>query len=138
MLLLDVATTSDDVGSTSSRLTKVAHIAELLTRAAPDAAVVAIVVSWLSGELRQRQIGVGWAALRSRPPAASHPSLTVAGVDAAFSDIGGVSGKGAQARRAALLGSLLAAATDAEQTFLVRLAAPLRPGCRPPSPRRQP
>ncbi|OBK72575.1 ATP-dependent DNA ligase [Mycobacterium sp. 1165178.9] len=121
MLLLDVATTSDDVGSTSSRLIKVARIADLLTRAAPDAAVVAIVVSWLSGELRQRQIGVGWAALRSRPPAASHPSLTVAGVDATFSDIGAVSGKGAQARRAALLRALFAAATDAEQMFLLRL-----------------
>lgn len=121
MLLIDVATTSTDVGSTSSRLTKVARIAGLLTRAAPDAAVVAVIVSWLSGELRQRQIGVGWAALRSRPPPATDPSLTVAGVDAAFSDIGAVSGKGAQARRAALLDALFAAATDSEQTFLVRL-----------------
>ncbi len=75
MLLLDVATTSTDVGSTTSRLTKVAHIAALLRRAAPDAALVAIIVSWLSGELRQRQIGVGWAALRSRPPAAPQASL---------------------------------------------------------------
>ncbi|BCZ20231.1 ATP-dependent DNA ligase [Mycobacterium senriense] len=121
MLLIDVAMTSTDVGSTSSRLTKVAHIAGLLTRAAPDATVVAVIVSWLSGELRQRQIGVGWAALRSRPPAASHASLTVAGVDATFSEIGAVSGKGAQARRAALLDALFAAATDTEQTFLVRL-----------------
>ncbi len=121
MLLLDVATTSADVGSTSSRLTKVAHIAGLLARAAPDAELVAVIVSWLSGELRQRQIGVGWAALRSRPPAASQASLTVAGVDATFSEIGAVSGKGAQARRAALLSTLFAAATDTEQTFLVRL-----------------
>ncbi|OBB88550.1 ATP-dependent DNA ligase [Mycobacterium colombiense] len=121
MLLIDVATTSTDVGSTSSRLTKVTHIAGLLTRAASDAAVVAIIVAWLSGELRQRQIGVGWAALRSRPPAASHASLTVAGVDATFSEIGAVSGKGAQARRAALLDALFAAATDTEQTFLLRL-----------------
>lgn len=121
MLLIDVATTSTDVGGTSSRLTKVTHIASLLTRAAPEAAVVAVIVSWLSGELRQRQIGVGWAALRSRPPASSHPSLTVAGVDAAFAEIGAVSGKGAQARRAALLDALFAAATDTEQTFLVRL-----------------
>ncbi|MGB9303008.1 MAG: ATP-dependent DNA ligase, partial [Mycobacterium sp.] len=73
MLLLDVATTSAEVGGTSSRLTKVAHIAELLQRAAPDTELVAIIVSWLSGELRQRQIGVGWAALRSRPAAAAHP-----------------------------------------------------------------
>lgn len=121
MLLLDVATTSSDVSSTSSRLTKVAHIADLLRRAAPDGALVAVIVSWLSGELRQRQIGVGWAALRSRPPAAPHASLTVGGVDATFSDIGAVSGKGAQARRAALLNALFGAATDIEQAFLLRL-----------------
>ncbi|OBI37731.1 ATP-dependent DNA ligase [Mycobacterium colombiense] len=121
MLLLDVAATSIDVGGTSSRLTKVAHIADLLGRAAPDPESVATIVSWLSGELRQRQIGVGWASLRTRPPAASEPGLTVAGVDATFSEIGAVSGKGAQARRAALLDALFAAATDAEQTFLLRL-----------------
>lgn len=121
MLLLDVAKASTDVGSTSSRLRKVAHIADLLARAAPDPALVMIVVSWLSGELRQRQIGVGWAALRSRPPPASHATLTVGAVDATFSEIGAVSGKGAQARRAALLTNLFAAATEAEQTFLLRL-----------------
>ena len=113
--------TSLDVGGTSSRLTKVAHIADLLRRAAPDPELVAIIVSWLSGELRQRQIGVGWASLRSRPPAASHPALTVAGVDATFAEIGAVSGKGSQARRAELVAGLFAAATETEQTFLLRL-----------------
>jgi ATP-dependent DNA ligase I len=121
VLLHDVVATSVDVGATSSRLTKVAHIADLLRRAASDPESVAITVSWLSGELRQRQIGVGWAALRSRPPAAPHPALTVAGVDAAFTEIGAVAGKGAQARRAELLSALFAAATEAEQTFLLRL-----------------
>jgi len=121
VLLLDVATTWLDVGGTSSRLAKVAHIANLLRRGAPDPELVAITVSWLSGELRQRQIGVGWASLRSRPPAASHPALTVTDVDAAFSEIGAVTGKGAQARRAELLAMLFAAATETEQTFLLRL-----------------
>ncbi len=121
VLLLDVATTSLDVGSTSSRLTKVAHIADLLRRAAPEPELVAIIVSWLSGELRQRQIGVGWASLRSRPPAAANPTLTVAAVDATFSEIGAVSGKGSAARRAELVAGLFAAATETEQTFLLRL-----------------
>lgn len=121
MLLLDVAKASTAVGGTSSRLRKVAHIADLLGRAAPDAALVTIVVSWLSGELRQRQIGVGWAALRSLPPPASNAALTVVGVDATFAEIGAVSGKGAQARRAGILATLFAAATETEQTFLLRL-----------------
>jgi DNA ligase-1 len=121
VLLVDVASTSLNVGSTSSRLTKVAHIAELLRRAAPDPKLVAIIVSWLSGELPQRQIGVGWASLRSRPPAATDPALIVTDVDATFSEIGAVSGKGSQARRAELVAGLFAAATETEQTFLLRL-----------------
>lgn len=121
VLLLEVVATSADVGATSSRLTKVARIADLLTRAAADPELITIVVSWLSGELPQRQIGVGWASLRSRPPAAAQPELTVSGVHTTFTAIGAVSGKGSQVRRAELLTTLLAAATESEQTFLVRL-----------------
>jgi DNA ligase-1 len=121
VLLIDVASTSLNVGATSSRLTKVVHIAALLTRANSDPESVAIIVSWLSGELRQRQIGVGWASLRSRPPPAPLALLTVTGVDATFTEIGAVSGKGAQARRAELIAKLFAAATVAEQAFLLRL-----------------
>jgi DNA ligase-1 len=47
--------------------------------------------------------------------------LTVADVDAAFSEIGAVSGKGSQARRADLVAGLFAAATETEHTFLRRL-----------------
>ena len=63
MLLIDVATASADVGATSARLAKIARIADLLARAAEqsDPKLVPVVVSWLSGELPQRQIGVGWA-----------------------------------------------------------------------------
>ena len=83
--------------------------------------MVAVVVSWLSGELPQRQIGVGWAALRSLPAPAAEPSLTVLEVDAGFTEIGAVAGKGSQARRAELVTGLFAAATEQEQTFLRRL-----------------
>lgn len=122
MLLVDVACASAEVGAAPARLAKVARIAELLTRAADaDAGLVAIVVSWLSGELPQRQIGVGWAALRSTPPPAMGPGLTVASVDATFTAIGAVAGPGSQARRAQLVADLFSAATDVEQTFLRRL-----------------
>ena len=121
MLLIDVATTSVEVGGSAARRAKIARIAELLGRAKSDPALVTIVVAWLSGELPQRQIGVGWAALRSIPPAAAQPSLTVHGVDATLSAIGAVSGKGSQARRAELVAGLFASATEVEQTFLRRL-----------------
>src|ERR1700755_1010129 len=121
--LIDVATASAEVGATAARPAQTARTADLLrtARAEADAKLIAVVVSWLSGELPQRQIGVGWAALRSLPPAAAEPSLTVSGVDATFSKIGAVSGKGSQARRAELVSGLFASATEVEQTFLRRL-----------------
>jgi DNA ligase-1 len=123
MLLEVVATASADVGAASARLAKTARLVELLANAAQegDARQVAVIVSWLSGELPQRQIGVGWAALRSLPQPAAEPELTVVGVDATFTEIGGVAGKGSQGRRAELLAGLFAAATAGEQIFLRRL-----------------
>ena len=96
-----------------------AALAEALRAASADE--VPVLVAYLSGELPQRQIGVGWAALRSVPAPASVASLTVLGVDAAFTRIGGVSGKGSAAERKRLVGELFAAATAEEQYFLVRL-----------------
>ena len=121
MLLGDVVDTSSEVGASSSRLAKVSRLADLLRSTRDDPALVEIVVSWLSGELPQRQIGVGWAALRSLPAPAEAAALTVPAVDAAFTDIGAVAGKGSQARRAALLAGLFGAATASEQIFLRRL-----------------
>ena len=121
MQLVDVAVASADVGAQASRLAKVARIAELLDATAADAHEVAVVVSWLSGELPQRQIGVGWAALRALPSPAGEPSLTVSDVDATFTEIGAVAGMGSQKRRADLVAELFSAATTVEQTFLRRL-----------------
>jgi DNA ligase-1 len=119
VLIHDVATASAEVGATSSRLAKTARIADVLRAAGPDEA--AVVVSWLSGELPQRQIGVGWAALRSLPEPADEASLTVTGVDGAFTTIGTTSGPGSKARRAEQLGAVFGAATEVEQVFLRRL-----------------
>src|ERR1700709_2790439 len=98
VLLIDVVTVSSEVGAASSRLAKVARIADLLraTERDGDARDVAVVVSGLSGELPQRQIGVGWASLKSLPAPAGAPSLVVSEVDATLSEIGAVAGKGSQ------------------------------------------
>lgn len=123
MQLLDVATASADVGASSSRLAKTARLADVLRTAAAggDPDLVAVVVSWLSGELPQRQIGVGWASLRALPEPAAQPTLAVAEVHARFSEIGAVAGKGSQARRAELVADLFGRATGVEHAFLRRL-----------------
>lgn len=122
-MLADVAAASSDIAGASARLAKIDRIATLLaaTAADGDARAVAVTVSWLSGELPQRQIGVGWAALRSLPMPAEAPTLTITGVDTAFTEIKGIAGKGSQALRAESVRNLFGAATDTEQTFLRRL-----------------
>ncbi|MGB8404849.1 MAG: ATP-dependent DNA ligase [Mycobacterium sp.] len=120
MMLADVALASAEVSSAAARSAKIKRIAEVLTATA-DPVTIAVVVDWLSGELPQRQIGVGWAALRSLPPPADHAVLTVTDVDGALSTIKAVSGPGSVAKRAQLLQALFGAATTAEQTFLRRL-----------------
>jgi ATP-dependent DNA ligase I len=118
-LLTEIAETSRAVAATSARLAKRDLLAGCLRRADPEE--VAIAVAYLSGELPQRQIGVGWAALRERPAPAAEPSLTVAEIDAAFTAIGQISGKGSVATRKALLADLFARATVEEHDFLLRL-----------------
>jgi ATP-dependent DNA ligase I len=129
----ELAEASAAVAATPARNEKIAALAELLQRAGPDE--VAPVVSWLSGELTQRQIGVGWALLRDRPeevsetledvsaetPGAPEASLTVADVESAFTAIGTLSGPGSVAARRAAVRDLFARATADEQTFLRRL-----------------
>lgn len=121
MLLIDVATASADVGAASARLAKIARIADLLNQSDGDGHQIAVAVAWLSGDLPQRQIGVGWAALRSLPAPTTAPTLTVSDVDARFTEIGAVAGPGSQARRAGLVAAVFGSATEVEQTFLRRL-----------------
>jgi DNA ligase-1 len=145
MLLQRVVRTSAAVTGSSGRLAKIAEIAGLLREVAP--AEIPIAVAFLSGELTQRQIGVGYAAIvdllgpaagaaaetsaddagralpagLAAPPA--EPALTLAQADSAFGAIGALTGPGSQAERRQLLGELLSRATEEERQFLIRLIA---------------
>jgi ATP-dependent DNA ligase I len=119
VLLDEVAGTSAAVATSPARLAKVERLAACLRRLEP--AEVHPAVAFLSGELRQRQIGVGWAALRDAPAPAATPSLTLAEVDAAFERIGRLAGPGSQAERRRLVAELFGRATAAEQRFLIGL-----------------
>src|SRR6202044_317577 len=120
MLLAEIVTVSEQVAATSGRLAKIAALAEALREAGP--VEVPIAVAYLSGDLPQRQIGVGWATLREAASvSADTPTLTLAEVDAAFSAIGAVSGAGSVAARRALVSELFSQAIIAEQQFMIRL-----------------
>ena len=134
MLLDSVVRTSAAVAATSGRLAKISLIADLLVRV--PAAEIEVAVSFLSGDLTQRQIGVGYAALTdllggygeaavpaALPPPAAEPRLTLAETDKVLGEIGVLAGQGSQAERRRVLGGLLARATASERGFLARLLA---------------
>jgi DNA ligase-1 len=116
MLLSRLAETWVALAATRSRNAKRDLIAGLLADTGPDD--IEIVVSYLSGSLRQRRTGVGWRSLQTLPEPAGEPSLDVAAVDAAFERISELQGAGSSAARAAAVGELFAKATSAEQDFL--------------------
>ncbi len=119
MLLTEIAAVSRTVAGTSARLAKIEALAGALRAAGP--LEVPVAVAYLSGELPQRQIGVGWAALRDGFAPADTPTLTLSDVNSGFDAIGAVSGKGSAAARKALVGELFGRATAGEQRFLVGL-----------------
>jgi DNA ligase-1 len=119
MLLEAIASASVEIAQTSARSGKVSRLAALLGELSPHEA--AITVSWLSGVLPQRQIGVGWASLREIPPAAATATLGIGEVDSIFTQIGQTAGPGSQARRRDLLSGLFGRATGPEQDFVRRL-----------------
>jgi len=126
VLLTELVLTSQAVAATPRRGVKIDEIAALLRTASP--AEVPVVVAFLSGELRQRQIGVGYAALGDMPsgdgaPGQATPTLTVGEVDSMFAEVGAVTGPGAQAARKRLLAGLFGRATAGERDFLIRLIA---------------
>ena len=133
MLLTDLVDASAAVAGTSARSAKIEQIAALLRHVPPSEVKVA--VAFLSGEILQGQIGVGYAALggllrvgagvRDDPGVpearAAAPALTLTDVDVAFEAIGAVAGPGSQAERRRLLAEFFGRATEREREFLVRL-----------------
>ena len=119
-LLADVVAASQEVAETSSRSRKVAILAELL--AALDTDEVAVAAGLLSGVPRQGRVGVGYSTIygiESAPP--DEPSLEVADLDAAITEIQAATGSGSGARRRQLLAELLGRATGPEAGFIRRL-----------------
>lgn len=119
VLLIDVVRVSEAVARTPARRGKIGHLAELLGRVGPGEAEIAI--SYLSGELPQRQIGVGWRSLQDLPGPKLVATATLTDVDTLLSRIKAVSGQGSQAARRALVQELFAGLTSQEQAFMLKL-----------------
>ena len=117
MLLSEIVETSAAVRGTRSRIRKRKALADALRAMSLDE--VRVGVSYLSGELPQGRIGLGYAAVhRAEVAPARQPELTISATDAALTEIASMSGAGSQLRRKQALEQLLGAATLVEQDFL--------------------
>ena len=117
MLLLELVETTKAVASTRSRLAKVDALAHLLRRLEP--AEIPTAVGLLSAKPRQGRVGVGWSAVAAaKADPAAEPRLTVSDFDTALDRLLATAGSGSGAERAAILNTLMAAATEPEQSFI--------------------
>jgi DNA ligase-1 len=120
-LLAELAQASERVGATAARRVKVSELASLLKLlAAPE---IGIGVHYLSGEICQGKIGIGYAAVRTAAaaPPANSSTLSITDLDARLSQLAAIRGSGSAARRAAALTELFSRSTAPEQQFLLRL-----------------
>lgn len=119
-LFATLVETSKQVAATRARSIKVKALAACLS--ALDAEELEIGVLFLSGEIRQGRIGIGYSTLRaSAEEAAAAPSLQILAVDRSFEELASIRGTGSSARRSQALRALFGRATREEQEFLLRL-----------------
>lgn len=119
VLLEEIAETSKQVGETSARRAKIERLASCLRVARP--AEVPVAVAYLSGELPQGSIGVGWRSLQDLPKPAAAPSVELLETDEALRKLQSTTGPGSRAARRRLLDGLFSRLTQAEREFLAGL-----------------
>jgi DNA ligase-1 len=110
VLLSDVVSTSAGVARSPSRRAKIEQIADLLVRV--PAEEVPIAVAFLSGDLTQRQIGVGYAALMGLEPG---PAWAGAATPAESAAAGATAEAAGSAEAGAAAGAALAEAVAVEE-----------------------
>lgn len=120
MLIGHLLATWQQARANRSHLKKIDSVGELLSSAAVD--TVPTIVSYLSGDLPQGRIGLGFAAVGAVAADPSQEScLTIADVDTTLSAIKAAAGPGSKKAKAQLLLDLFAGPTAPEQDFPRRL-----------------
>jgi DNA ligase-1 len=120
-LLAGLVRASQRVGATAARKLKVRELSALLHTLTPEE--IDTGVHYLSGDIPQGKIGVGFSAVRAAASAtaAEAESLSITDVHRDLTRLGAIRGGGSVARRAQALQELFSRATAAEQQFLLRL-----------------
>ena len=120
-LLVTLVGASQRVSANSARSTKIRELASYLKTLAADE--IGIAVHYLSGEIPQGRIGIGYSTLRAAAasPPAEAATLTLTELDHALAALAAIRGSGSTGRRAQALRNLFSRATRDEQEFLLRL-----------------
>jgi ATP-dependent DNA ligase I len=117
VLFVELAECSAKVAATAKRNDKVALIADVLRRLAPDEVEPA--VAFLVGDTPLGRVGVGWATISDiRPDPADAATLGVLDVAAAIERLAATSGQGSSGERRRILGDVLERATEPEQRLV--------------------
>lgn len=128
MLLADVARTSNQVTGTSSRLSKVSLIADLLQQCprqvidgkAP-ADEIGLATRYLSGSLRQRRTGIELSRQSGLPTPPDAGLVTVSELDAVMQQASDLAGTGSSRGRSQLFLGLVRQLTTQERTLVLGL-----------------
>jgi DNA ligase-1 len=123
MRLAELVAVSHAIGATAARKQKVALLAELLARLAPEEAELAIAV--LAGEVPGGKLGVGPALVsacaRAAVPDVSAPGIELVELRQELDALRDTRGAGSGAARSGRLGALFARIGADEREFLARL-----------------
>ena len=120
-LIAALVDTSQRVGATRARLAKLEELAAFLRTLPADE--IGIAADYLSGEIPQGRIGIGYATLQAAAAAevAAAATLTIRDVDDEIASLADTRGSGSAERRAGRLRELFRRSTAAEQQFLLHL-----------------
>jgi DNA ligase-1 len=134
MLLADVVHTSNQVSGTSSRISKVSLIADLLRQCAhlvagglAPADEIGLATRYLSGSLRQRRTGIELSSWFELPPPPESGVVTLTELDTVMQQAGETAGVGSSRVRADLFLGLVRRLTAEERVLVMGL---LRGGLR--------
>jgi DNA ligase-1 len=119
-LLANLVATSQRVSANSARSTKVRELAAFLKTL--QAVEIDLAVHYLSGEIPQGKIGIGYSTLKGAVShAATAASISLTELDHALTELAAIRGSGSTAKRAKALSELFSRATADEQSFLLHL-----------------
>ena len=121
MLLKDLVDVSKKVGATTRKKEKAYLLAECLKRGKGEE--IALAASYLSGQIPQGSLGIGWAVLQKtlRNLDKQPRSLSLQEVNRFFDQIAQSKGEGSAAKKAKTLRDLFSLVRDDEKEFLVGL-----------------